>query len=126
MLGGALIFKKSSGEYVVFDEFAKDKKDKIYYATDEKSQAFYIDLLTKQSVDVLMSDSWLDVHFIPFLESKYKDIKFVRVDSEITNESINEEELLLVFFPINLGILISLYLSTWSNYLSWRYSTSIF
>ena len=88
----ALIFKKSSGEYVVFDEFVKDKKDKVYYATDEKSQAFYIDLLTKQSVEVLMSDSWLDTHFIPFLESKYKDIKFVRVDSEITEGSINTEE----------------------------------
>lgn len=86
----SLVFKLFSGNFVVFEDFVKGK-EKVYYASDDKTQSFYINILKEQSIEVLLADSWIDVHFIPFLESKYKEIKFLRVDSELTDSSINKD-----------------------------------
>ena len=41
---------------------------------------------------MLMMDGHLDVHFVNFLEQKFKDCRFVRVDSDVVDKLIQKEE----------------------------------
>lgn len=87
---GALIFRKTSGGTAVFDELCASKPGKIYYASSEKAQSFYVELLEKQGRDVIVCDSMIDPQFLMFLEGKYKDVKLVRVDAELSDESLDK------------------------------------
>lgn len=89
----ALIFKKAGGEgYEAFDSFMESKPDKVFYASDEKGQSFYIGLAKNDGKTVFVADSWIDLHFIPFLERKYAGTSFVRVDSEVAESALSKDE----------------------------------
>ncbi|MBE9068592.1 molecular chaperone HtpG [Leptolyngbya cf. ectocarpi LEGE 11479] len=80
--------------YTTLKEYLERNKDKhenrVFYATDEVSQATYIDLHKRQGLEVLYLDSFIDTHFVPFLEREYSDVKFSRVDSDLDNTLIDE------------------------------------
>ncbi len=80
--------------YTTLKEYLERNKDKhenrIYYATDEVSQATYIDLHKRQGLEVLYLDSFIDTHFVPFLEREYSDVKFSRVDSDLDDTLIDD------------------------------------
>ena len=52
----------------------------------------YIENAKKKGYDVLLLDGQLDVHLINHLESKLKDSRFVRVDSDVIDKLIHKEE----------------------------------
>ena len=54
------------------------------------SQATYIDLHKRQGLEVLYLDSFIDTHFVPFLEREYSDVKFSRVDSDLDDTLIDD------------------------------------
>jgi molecular chaperone HtpG len=60
-------------------------ENKVFYSTDEASQSTYIELHKNQGLEVLFMDSFIDTHFINFLEQEYRDVKFTRVDSDLDN-----------------------------------------
>lgn len=65
-------------------ERAKDRHaNRVFYATDEVAQATYIALHQNQGLEVLFLDSFIDTHFISYLEREYTDVKFVRVDADL-------------------------------------------
>ncbi len=67
----------------------------IYYANDEAGQATYLKMFKGQGNEVVILDHMIDNHFISFLESKNADLKFQRVDADLTQnilEEGNEEE----------------------------------
>ncbi len=73
-------------------ERAKEKhENKVYYANDEGTQATYLKLFKSQGMEVLILDAMIDNHFIQFLESKNTDIKFERVDSDITENLLEAD-----------------------------------
>lgn len=80
--------------YTTLKEYLERNKDKhenrVFYATDEVSQATYIDLHKRQGLEVLYLDSFIDTHFVPFLEREYSDVKFSRVDSDLDDTLIDE------------------------------------
>ena len=80
--------------YTTLQEYLERNKDKhenrVFYATDEVSQATYIDLHKRQELEVLYLDSFIDTHFVPFLEREYSDVKFSRVDSDLDDTLIDE------------------------------------
>ncbi len=82
--------------YTTIKEYLERNKDKhenrIFYATDEVSQATYIDLHQRQGLEVLYMDSFIDTHFVPFLESEYKDVKFSRVDADLDQTLIDDDQ----------------------------------
>ena len=84
----------SSNAYTTLKEYLERNKEKhenrVFYATDEVSQATYIDLHKRQGLEVLYLDSFIDTHFVPFLEREYSDVKFSRVDSDLDNTLIDE------------------------------------
>ncbi len=73
-------------------ERAKEKhENKVYYSNDEGTQATYLKLFKSQGMEALILDAMIDNHFIQFLESKNTDLKFERVDSDITENLLESD-----------------------------------
>ncbi|MEQ8957078.1 MAG: molecular chaperone HtpG, partial [Coleofasciculus sp. C2-GNP5-27] len=64
----------------------------VFYCTDEVAQATYVELHKNQGLEVLYMDSFIDTHFISFLEQEYSDVKFSRVDSELDNTLVDQDK----------------------------------
>ncbi len=62
----------------------------IYYVTDEKQQSQYINLFKEQGIDAVVLTHNIDQPFVSQLESKNEDIKFQRIDADLT-DSFKEE-----------------------------------
>lgn len=58
-------------------------ENRVFYATDEAAQATYITLHKNQGLEVLFMDSFIDTHFIHFLEQEYAQVRFSRVDADL-------------------------------------------
>ena len=95
------MFKNTEGKYFTYDEYEKlikenqtDKnKSLIYlYASDVEEQYTYIDGAKNRGYDVLIMDGQLDPHLINHLESKFKDSRFVRVDSDVIDKLIMKDD----------------------------------
>ncbi|WP_353932881.1 molecular chaperone HtpG [Okeanomitos corallinicola TIOX110] len=81
--------------YTTIKEYLERNKErhenKVFYCTDEASQATYIALHKNQGLEVLFMDSFIDTHFINFLEREYQDVKFTRVDSDLDNTLLDDK-----------------------------------
>ncbi len=92
------VIYRSTGEqkYTTLPDYlerAKDKHEgKIYYANDEGTQSTYLKLFESQGIEVLILDAMIDNHFIQFLESKEDKNSFERVDSDITENLIEQDD----------------------------------
>jgi len=94
-----IIYKTINSQYLTQAEYLEknnNTNNRIYYVTDEKQQAQFIRLFKEQNLDAVVLNTLIDTHFISFLESENKDIKFLRVDADITgsikSDDNNEEE----------------------------------
>jgi molecular chaperone HtpG len=95
------LLKTTEDKYFTLEEYEKlikenqtDKnKTLIYlYSTNKTDQFSYIDKARNRGYDVLLLDGQLDIHLINQLESKLKDTRFVRVDSDVVDKLIQKEE----------------------------------
>jgi molecular chaperone HtpG len=95
------LLKNTDDKYFTFEEYEKlikenqtDKnKTLIYlYSTNKTDQFTYIDKAKSKGYDVLLLDGQLDVHLINQLETKLKDTRFVRVDSDVVDKLIQKDE----------------------------------
>jgi molecular chaperone HtpG len=77
--------EKTDGEAAKTDEKKEESKPQtIYYVSDKLQQAQYINLFKEQGLNAIVCDSFIDTHFISFLEYSVPDkFKFQRVDSDI-------------------------------------------
>ena len=86
--------EKQKEEFTTVEEYQEKNKakiqNKIYYVSDLESQATPLKMLSEQGISVLLLNALIDNHFIQLLETKGKDYKFVRVDSEISEHVIEE------------------------------------
>ncbi len=75
---------------------------KIYYYTDSKQQSYYLSLFAEKNITVYSFDKVIDTQFASFIESKNEKIKFLRVDSDLSeiSESAESEELVEIFKTI--------------------------
>ncbi|MDD3173913.1 MAG: molecular chaperone HtpG [Herbinix sp.] len=71
-------------------EVDEDKKTIIYYVTDLKQQSQYINMFKEAGVDAFILTHNIDQPFISQLENQEKNIKFQRIDADIT-EGFKEE-----------------------------------
>ena len=95
------LLKNTDDKYFTFDEYEKLIKEKqtdknnilIYlYSTNKTDQYAYIEKAKNRGYDVLNLDGQLDVHIINHLETKFKDTRFVRVDSDVIDKLIQKDE----------------------------------
>ena len=75
----------------------KKEEDKtiIYYVTDEIQQSQYINMFKKQGMDAVILGHNIDSPFITQLEQRNQNIKFQRIDADVTagaKEEVAEEE----------------------------------
>ncbi len=77
---------------IVNNQTDKDKKLVFLYATDKQEQYSYIKAATDKGYDVLLLDCELDSHIVNFYETKIKDSRFARVDSDAVERLIPKEE----------------------------------
>lgn len=82
--------------YTTLKEYLERNKanheNRVFYATDEVSQATYIDLNQRQGIEVLFMDSFIDTHFVSFLEQEYQDVKFSRVDADVDDTLVDQDK----------------------------------
>lgn len=81
--------------YTTLSEYLERNKqrheNRVFYCTDETTQATYVQLHTSQGLEVLFFDSFIDSHFISFLEREHTDVKFSRVDAELDDNLIDKD-----------------------------------
>lgn len=86
----------SGSPYTTLKEYLERNKERhenrVLYSTDEATQATYIELHKNQGLEVLFMDSFIDTHFINFLEREYNDVKFTRVDSDLDNTLLDKDK----------------------------------
>ncbi len=91
------VIYRSTGEekFTTLPEYLERAKEthenKVYYANDEGTQATYLKMFKSQGMEALILDAMIDNHFIQFLESKNSDLKFERVDSDITENLLEAD-----------------------------------
>jgi len=91
-----VMLRTTKGEYKTVAEYLEgaDEKHKniIYYATNADVQAQYIDMYEQDGVEVVTFPLAIDTHFMSFCEFKNRDIRFKRVDSEITSGAETDKD----------------------------------
>lgn len=84
-----IIFKNIDNKYITLPEALEENKEKhentIFYATDVVLQSQYINMFKEQGIDVLVMNTTIDEPFINHLESKNEGVKFLSIDSDITD-----------------------------------------
>src|SRR4030042_558490 len=95
------LLKNTDDKYFTYEEYENLIKEKqtdrnkvlIYlYSTNKTDQYAYIDKAKNKGYDVLHMDGQRDVHLINHLETKFKESRFVRVDSDVIDKLIQKEE----------------------------------
>ncbi len=82
-----LIYKTINGKFLTLPEYLEqngDTEKTAYYVNDEKQQSQYIRMFKEHQLDAVILNTMIDSHFISFMEAENKDVKFKRVDAEIT------------------------------------------
>ncbi|OLP15582.1 molecular chaperone HtpG [Leptolyngbya sp. 'hensonii'] len=90
---------KAKGEgpsYTTLKEYLERNRERhenrVFYATDAVTQATYIELHKNQGLEVLFMDSFIDSHFVTFLEREHTEVRFSRVDSDIDDTLIEKDK----------------------------------
>ena len=94
-----IIFKNMEGKYVTLPDYLEAGKEKyennVFYITDEVAQSQYINMFKEQEIDAIYLTHQIDTTFITHLEQRNPEVKFLRIDSELTDnfkETIDENE----------------------------------
>ena len=95
------LFKNVDNKYFTFEEYEmlikenqtdKNKTLVYLYSSDKVDQHSYIEIAQSKGYDVLLMDGQLDPHLINSLETKLKDSRFARVDSDVVEKLIVKED----------------------------------
>ncbi len=96
------LLQNTEGKLFSLDEYQErikgnqtNKDDQLVYlyTTDKEDQHTYIEKATARGYDVLVFDTLIDPHFISFIEQKLEKSSFKRVDAEVPEKLIvNENE----------------------------------
>lgn len=97
-----VIFRTLNGEYRPIESFygeevsesdAKEGKEPtaVYYVSDENKQAQYVKLFKDAGLDAILCDTFIDPHFISYLEYKNpRRVRFMRIDADVAG-ALKEE-----------------------------------
>lgn len=90
-----ILFKTTDETHVTLQEYLdanKAHENTVYYANDEKQQSQYIRMFKEHHLQAVVLDTMIDSHFISFLEQKNPNLKFLRVDADITETMKHDGE----------------------------------
>jgi molecular chaperone HtpG len=82
--------------YTNLKEYLERNKERhanrVFYCSDEVNQSTYVQLHQNQGLEVLFMDSFIDTHFISFLERDYSEVTFSRVDADLDETLIEQDK----------------------------------
>jgi len=85
-------FENSSDETTENSEEKKEaEKTQIFYVNDVKEQSQYVNIFKSAGKDAVVLPHSIDVPFISTLEMKRDNVKFLRIDSDMTDDMRSEE-----------------------------------
>ena len=91
-----VIFESSTGNKTSIPDYLERNKekaaDKVIYCADKDGQATYVNMCKENGLEVLFLHALIDTHFIQFLESKDTKIKYVAVDSELSDNLVDNDQ----------------------------------
>lgn len=83
-----ILFKTINDKYVTLPEYLEAGKEKyenkVFYVTDEKTQGQYIKMFKDEGMDAVILKHNIDNPFITHLEQKNENVKFFRIDTDLT------------------------------------------
>ncbi|TAJ12736.1 molecular chaperone HtpG [Marinilabiliaceae bacterium JC017] len=94
------LLKNTEGKCFTLDEYKdiikgnqtdKDKQLVYLYTTDMLAQHSFIEAAKSKGYDVLAMEGQLDTHLLNHLEQKFEKSRFVRVDSDVVEKLIPQE-----------------------------------
>ncbi|MBO5459582.1 MAG: molecular chaperone HtpG [Lachnospira sp.] len=95
-----IIFKNLDGKYLTLQECLDENKEKhentVFYVTDETEQSQYINMFKEEGIDAVILTHNIDQPFVTHLEGKNENLKFQRIDAELSDsfkEETSEDEL---------------------------------
>ncbi|MDR0272247.1 MAG: molecular chaperone HtpG [Clostridiales bacterium] len=96
---GSVLYKTTEGKHQTLEEFLENiplpekteeektpQKKTVYYVTNEQLQSQYIQMFKEQGLSAVLLATNLDTPFVNYLEMYEPEVKFTRIDSDITNE----------------------------------------
>ena len=83
--------KEEVKEEEVKEEVKDKKENKIYYVNDVNAQSQYINMFKEANKQAVVLPHNIDMPFIQSLEAKMKDVKFIRIDGELSEELAGKE-----------------------------------
>ncbi|MGD0582006.1 MAG: molecular chaperone HtpG [Bacteroidales bacterium] len=95
------LLKNTDDKYFTYEEYEKlikenqtdRNKNLVYlYSTSQTDQFTYIEKAKSKGYDVLLLDGQLDMHLVNHLETKFRETRFVRVDSDVIDKLIQKDE----------------------------------
>ena len=98
---GIMLWKNVEGKYFTPAEYLekvkenqtdKNKTEVFLYVDDPVEKHTFLEAAKGKGYDVLVMDGQLDSHYINWYESKNKESRFVRVDSDVVDKLIQKEE----------------------------------
>ncbi|MDE6623488.1 MAG: molecular chaperone HtpG [Alistipes sp.] len=96
-----MLWKSVDGKYFTAKEYTeavkenqtdKNKTVVFLYVDDPVEKHTFLEAARGRGYDVLVMDGQLDSHYINWYESKNKEVRFVRVDSDVVDKLIQKEE----------------------------------
>ena len=87
-----MLWKTTEGKYFTAEEYKEvvkgnqtDKNGTVVflYVDDPVEKNSFLESAKAKGYDVLVMDGQLDNHYVYWYESKHKDARFVRVDSDV-------------------------------------------
>lgn len=95
-----VLFRSTAGDHTTVAEYLDRNKEKaenqVFYAEAGDAQATYLSLFKAEGLEALYTHGLLDTHFIHFLESKNREVKWVRVDAGVTEHLVEKDAAKLV------------------------------
>ena len=90
-----IVFKDIEGNHITLKDYleaAKDKhENKVFYVSNEEEQSQYIKLFKEYGLNAVVLNCPIDNNFISFLEYKEGNVKFTRVDSDLSDVLKDDE-----------------------------------
>ncbi len=88
-MNDAILFKNLSGKYLTLKDCLEENKDThentIFYVTDEKAQSQYINMFLQEGLDAVILPDNIDAPFREAIEQKNEGVKFLRIDTDLTD-----------------------------------------
>lgn len=85
-----LIYKTTDDKYISLSEYLNTAKEKnheniVYYATDTETQGQYISMFQSHGIEPVILPAVIDNAFISMVEAKNPDVKFMRIDADVSD-----------------------------------------